>query len=78
MQKHQDKVIKTEIDLIKKNISWTLVDFPEITKSIAFNWIFKKIFILINPKKKNIRKLVRKCFTQKPNINYFDTFDPVT
>jgi len=40
--KFWDKTIRTEIDSINKNNTWTLVDLPKGAKLIDCKWIFKK------------------------------------
>jgi len=40
--KHWDKAIKTELDSMKKNNTWTLVDLLKGVKPIGCKWIFKK------------------------------------
>jgi len=51
---------------------------PKGAKSISCNWIFKKKYHLDGLIKKYKTRLVAKGFSQKPNIDYFDTFGPVT
>jgi len=46
--KHWDKATRTEIDSIKKNNTWTLVDLPKGAKPIGCKWIFKKSIILMD------------------------------
>ena len=41
-------------------------------------WIFKKKYHLDGSIEKYKARLVAKEFSQKPNIDYFDTFTPVT
>jgi len=76
--KHWDKAIKNELDSIKKNNMWTLVDLPKGAKSIGCKWIFKKKYHLNGSIEKYKARLVAKGFTKKHNIYYFDTFAPVT
>ena len=76
--KHWDKAIRTEIDSINKNNTWTLVDFPKGEKPIGRKWIFKKKYHPDGSIEKYKARLVAKGFFQKPSINYFDTFARVT
>ncbi|XP_068483448.1 uncharacterized protein [Phaseolus vulgaris] len=76
--KHWDKAIKTELDSIKKNNTWTLVDLPKGAKLIGCKWIFKKKYHPDGSIQKYKARLIAKGFTQKHNIDYFDTFAPVT
>ena len=76
--KHQDKAIRTKLDLIKKNNKWTLVDLPKRVKLIGCKWIFKKKYHPDGSIQKYKARLVAKGFTKKHNIDYFDTFAPLT
>jgi len=76
--KQWDKTIKTEIESIKKNNTWTLVNLPKGAKPIGCKWIFKKKYHLDGSIDKYKARLVAKGFTQKPYIDYFDTFALVT
>jgi len=45
--KHWDKTFKTELDSIKKNNTWTLVDLPKGAKPIGCKWTLqKKVYIV--------------------------------
>jgi len=61
-----------------KNNTWTLVDLPKGAKTIGCKWIFKKNYHPDGSIEKYKTRLVVKGFTQKHNINYFDTFSLVT
>ena len=76
--KHWDKAIKTELDSIKKNNTWTLLDLPKGAKPIGCKWIFKKKYHPNGSIEKYKARLVPKGFTKKHNIYYFNTFAPVT
>jgi len=76
--KQWDKAIRTEIESIQKNNTWSLVNLPKGAKLIRCKWIFKKKYHPDGSIDKYKARLVAKCFTQKPNIDYFDTFALVT
>jgi len=76
--KHWDKAIEIELDSIKKNSTWTLVDLPKGAKPIGCKWIFKKKYHPDASIEKYKARLVAKGFTKKHNIDYFDTFAPIT
>jgi len=63
--KHWDKAIKTELDSIKKNNTWTLVDLPKGAKPIACKWIFKKKYHPDGSIEKYKARLVAKGFLLK-------------
>ena len=68
--KQWDKAIRTEIESIQKNNTWTLVDFSKGAKPGSL----RKKYHPDGSIDKYKAKLVAKGFTQKPNIDYFDTF----
>jgi len=51
---------------------------PKGAKPIDCKWIFKKKYHPDGSIEKYKARLVAKEFSQKPNIDYFDTFAPVT
>jgi len=67
--KQWDKAVRTELDSIKKNNMWTLVDLPKGAKPIDCKWIFKKKYHPDRSIEKYKARLVAKGFTQKHNID---------
>ena len=72
------EAIKSEIDSLSQNKTWILVDLPPGAKPIGCKWIFKKKLKTDGTIDKYKARLVAKGFTQKHNLDYFDTFAPVT
>ena len=65
-----------EIDAIKKNNTWDLVDLLANKTSIGVKWAYK---IKLNEKgqvEKHKYKLVAKGFSHQPSIDYEETFAP--
>ena len=57
---------------------WELVDLSLESKPIGYKWIFKRKY-LSNGSIKNYKpRLVAKGFSQKQNVDYFDTLAPIT
>ena len=72
------EAIKNEIDFIMQNDTWDLVDLPPGATPIGCKWIFKRKYKPDGSVEKFKARLVPKGFTQKQNIDYFDTYAPMT
>ena len=55
-----------------------LVYLPSGAKPISYKWIFKIKYLLDGSIEKYKARLVAKDFSQKQNVDYFDTFASVT
>ena len=67
------KAIKSELDSLTMNQTWELVDLPKGRKPIKCKWIFKRKTRLNGSIERYKARLVVVGYTQKQNINYFDT-----
>ena len=72
------KSIKTKFDSILKKQTWELVDLPSGEKPIGYKGILERKYLSYGSFEKYKAKFVAKGFSQKQNVNYFDTFAPVT
>jgi len=72
------EAIKVEINSLLQNQTWKIVDLPLGVKPIGCKWIFKRKYFPNGSIDKYKARLVANGFTQKQNVNYFDTFSPVT
>ncbi|RDX97359.1 hypothetical protein CR513_19878, partial [Mucuna pruriens] len=72
-----EQAIRTKTYSIKKSNTWKIVDKPRGAKPIGCKWIFKTKLNLDGFIDKYKARLIAKGFTQKPNIDYFDSFSPI-
>ncbi|KAI5342232.1 hypothetical protein L3X38_010107 [Prunus dulcis] len=69
--------MKAELEMIEKNDTWTLVDRPFGKPIIGVKWVYKTKLNLDGSVQKNKARLVAKGYSQKPGIDYNETFAPV-
>ncbi|CAL9029761.1 unnamed protein product, partial [Prunus brigantina] len=71
------KAMETELEMIEKNETWELVKRPSDKPVVGVKWIFKVKLNLDGSIQKNKARLVAKGYTQKPRIDFNETFAPV-
>ena len=71
------KAKEEEIRMIGKNNTWELMVIPREIEVVSLKWIYK---IKLNQEgdiQKHKARLVARVFTQKPGIDFYETFSPV-
>ena len=72
------EAIKSELHSILTNHTWDLVDLPKGCKPIKCKWIFGKKLRPDGTIDKFKARLVVVGYAQRKDIDYFDTYSPVT
>lgn len=71
------KAMKDEMNMTEINNNWDLVDKPKGREIVGVKWICKTKFNQDGSLQKHKARFVAKGFTQKPDIDFFETFAPV-
>ena len=68
----------SEIESILRNHTWELDDLPPGNKPLGSKWIFKRKMKPDGTIDKYKAKLIVKGYREKEDLDYFDTYSPVT
>ncbi|CAL9022194.1 unnamed protein product [Prunus brigantina] len=71
------RAMEAELEMIEKNNTWQLVERPFNKLVIGVKWVYKTKLNLDGTVQKNKARLVAKGYSQKPGIDYNETFAPV-
>ncbi|CAL2248910.1 unnamed protein product [Prunus armeniaca] len=69
--------MEEEISVIKKNSTWELVDWPKSKDIIGLKWIYKTKYNEDGSNPKHKARLVAKCYSQQPGVDFSEMFAPV-
>jgi len=72
------EAINDKMDFLLSNETWNLVDLLPGCKPIGCKWVLKNKLKPDGIVDKYKARLVAKCFKQRENIYFFDTYSPVT
>ncbi|KAM2467223.1 hypothetical protein PS1_009053 [Malus domestica] len=71
------KAMKEELEMIEKNDIWELVNRPSDKPVISVKWVYKVKLNLDGSVQKTNARLVAKRYSQKPGVDFNETFAPV-
>ena len=70
------KAMEAELEMIEKNNTWQLVERLFNKPVIGVKWVYKTKLNLDGTVQKHKARLVAKGYSQKPGIDYNETFAP--
>ena len=73
---HWRATMKAELDAREMNNTWTVTSLPTGKHSIGCKWIFKIKYRSDGSIERHKARLVAKGYTQKPGVDFLDTFFP--
>lgn len=74
---HWKLAIKDELESLMRNETWIVCDLPKTRTPIGCKWVFKRKLNSDNTVARYKARLVAQGFSQKPGIDYTDTYAPV-
>lgn len=69
--------MEEELEALKKNQTWSLVNLPSRKRAIALKWVFKTKLKADGTIQKYKARIVAKGYTQEYGVDFEDTFSPV-
>jgi hypothetical protein len=76
-EEHWINAMNEEMESIKKNDTWDLVDLPKEKECIGVKWVYKTKYKANGEVDKHKARLVAKGFAQEYGVDYNETFAPV-
>ena len=70
--------MKDEIQSMRTNDVWDIVEIPNVAKTVGCKWVYKTKCDSKGSIERFKARLVAKCFTQRKGIYYTETFSPVS
>ena len=66
-----------EVQALQHNLTWVLVPRPAHTNIVGSKWVFQTKYLPDGSIECPKARLVAKCYTQVPDLDYIDTFSSV-
>ena len=71
------RAMEEEMDSIKRNNVWELQELPKGRKTVGSKWVFRKKFNEEGAVERYKARIVAQGYSQKPGLDYDETFCPV-
>ncbi|KAL0405356.1 UNVERIFIED_CONTAM: hypothetical protein Slati_3849500 [Sesamum latifolium] len=71
------EAMKSKMDSMSSNQVWTLVDPPKSVKPVGCKWVYKRKLGADGKVTVFKAKLIAKGYTQRPRIDFEETYSPV-